>query len=67
VGLRLSGLGRHHSPFYDYIFGEGLEALSVGLDDGNGNITGFASFDISYDAGFAFVCAADDFALGTVA
>jgi hypothetical protein len=29
-------------------------------------MAGFPVFDVSYGAGFSFVCAADDFAMGTV-
>lgn len=50
---------------YD-IFRQGLESLPVRLDYGNGDIAGFPGLDISYDAGFANMDSADDFAFGAV-
>ena len=48
------------------VLGEGLEALTVGLDDGDGEVTGLAGIDVPDDAGFAGMGAADDLAGGAV-
>ena len=50
----------------DNIFGKSFESLAIRLYYGNGNITGFPGFDISYNAGFAGMHAADDIALSAV-
>ena len=51
---------------YHDIFCEGFKPLSIWLYYGNGNITRLPGFDVPYGAGFAFMCASDDFALGAV-
>ena len=48
------------------IFYQRLESLTVWLDDRDGKMAGFAGVDVSYRAAFTFVCAADDFAFGTI-
>ena|SRR5690242_682246 len=48
------------------VFGEGLEAHAVGLDDGNGDVTRLAGFDVSHYAGFAGVRSGDDLAFGAI-
>ena len=50
----------------NHIFYQRLESLTVWLDDRDGQMAVFAGVDVSYRAAFTFVCAADDFALGTI-
>ncbi len=50
----------------DGVFGEGLEAVAVGLDDGDGGEAGLAGVDVAHDAGLPGVRAGDDFAAGAV-
>ena len=50
----------------DDIFGKGLESHSARLHYRNGNMTCFPGLDVSYDAGFACMCSADDIALSAV-
>ena len=47
-------------------FCQGFESLSVWLDYSDSHVASLARVDVSDDAAFAFMCAANDFALGTV-
>jgi len=48
------------------IFCQGFESLSVWLDYSDGYMASFAGVDVSDGALFAFMCATDYFASGTV-
>jgi len=54
------------SDLYDDIFRQGLESLSIGLHDRNGNMTRLPGLDVSDDAGLTCMRAADDLALNAV-
>ena len=50
----------------DDISRESFESLAIGLDYGDGDVTGLAGVDIADDAGFACMHAADDIASRTI-
>ena len=50
----------------NHILCQRLESLTVWLDNRDGNMASFAGVYVSYRAVLTFVCAADDFAFGTI-